>query len=59
MFQSEPFDDEYFMDAISEVWEAVKKFNPAHIGLQWDTQNPRIQLEPLGERGYIELIPVK
>lgn len=25
------------------------------IGYAWDNSNPRIQLEPRGERGYIEL----
>ena len=29
------------------------------IGYEWDESNPRIQLEPIGERGYIELVPVK
>ena len=27
----------------------------AVIGYSWDETNPRIQLEPRGERGYIEL----
>lgn len=26
---------------------------------EWDESNPRIQLEPRGDRGYIELVPVK
>jgi len=25
----------------------------------WDEDNPRIQLEPIGTRGYIEFAPVK
>ena len=36
-----------------------KKYNPEFIGFKWDDKNPRIQLEPRGERGYIEMVPVK
>ena len=45
--------------AITEIWDAEKKYNPEFIGFKWDDKNPRIQLEPRGERGYIELVPVK
>ena len=31
----------------------------AVIGLKWDNDNPRIQLEPIGTRRYIELRAVK
>ena len=59
MFQGEPFEEENFGEAIGQVWEAIKKFNPQTIGYAWDDSNPRIQLEPVGIRGYIELHPVK
>jgi len=59
LFRGEPFDDEDFEEAIMEIWNAEKKYNPEFIGYKWDDQNPRIQLEPLGARGYIELMPVK
>ena len=59
MFQSEPFEEENFGEAIQQVWEAIKKYNPQVIGYEWDDSNPRIQLEPIGIRGYIELHPVK
>ena len=59
MFQGEPFEEEDFADAIGQVQEAIQRYNPAVIGYQWDAGNPRIQLEPIGERGYIELHPVK
>lgn len=59
MFQSEPFAEECFCEAIEQVWEAIKKYNPKTIGYEWDETNPRIQLEPIGTRGYIELHPVK
>ena len=59
MFQGEPFEEEDFCEAIEEVWSAVKKYNPTAIGYKWDDSNPRIQLEPIGARGYIELHPIK
>ena len=59
MFQGEAFEEEDFADAVGQVWEAIKKYNPNTIGYAWDDSNPRIQLEPIGTRGYIELHPVK
>lgn len=41
------------------VEAAMERYDPAVIGYVWDDSNPRIQLEPRGERGYIELRPVK
>lgn len=59
MFQGEPFNEEDYEDAIGAMWDAEKKYDPSVIGVKWDKENPRIQLEPRGERGYIELLPVK
>ena len=59
MFQGEPFEEENFEEAIREVLIAIEKYDPSIIGYAWDDSNPRIQLEPIGTRGYIELIPVK
>lgn len=59
MFQGEPFEEADFGEAIRQVWDAIKKYDPRLIGLCWDDANPRIQLEPIGTRGYIELYPVK
>ena len=59
LFRGEPFADEDYGQAIGEIWEAEKKYDPAFIGYEWDNDNPRIQLEPRGKRGYIELVPVK
>ena len=59
MFQGEPFAEEDFGAAIEEVWNAIEKYQPSVIGYMWDKGNPRIQLEPVGTRGYIELMPVK
>ncbi len=59
LFRGEPFAEEDYARAINEIWQAEKKYDPAFIGYKWDEENPRIQLEPRGERGYIELVPVK
>ena len=59
LFRGEPFAEEDYAQAIGEIWQAEKKYDPAFIGYEWDEENPRIQLEPRGERGYIELVPVK
>lgn len=59
MFQGEPFDEANYESAISEIWEAEKKYDPSVIGYKWDEDNPRIQLAPIGTRGYIELVPIK
>ena len=59
LFRGEPFEEDDYEDAIGEIWNAEKKYNPEFIGYEWDESNPRIQLEPIGERGYIELVPVK
>lgn len=58
MFQGEPFAEEDYCRAIEEVASAIEKYDPAVIGYAWDRQNPRIQLEPVGTRGYIELLPI-
>lgn len=59
MFQGEPFAEADFGSAIEEVQAAIKRYDPSQIGYKWDDKNPRIQLEPVGERGYIELLAVK
>lgn len=59
MFQGEPFKEEDYCDAIKAVQASMEKYDPTVIGYQWDESNPRIQLEPRGERGYIELKAVK
>ena len=59
MFQGEPFDEEDYCDAIFAVQSAMDRYEPAVIGYCWDDTNPRIQLEPRGERGYIEMRAVQ
>ena len=58
MFQGEPFEEENFGEAIEQVQAAIKKYDPSILGYKWDKENPRIQLEPIGTRGYIEMLAV-
>ena len=55
LFQGEPFNEEDYCDAILSVQTAMDRYAPSVIGYCWDDSNPRIQLEPRGERGYIEM----
>ena len=60
VFQGAPFDDDDFEDAISDIWDAMKRYDPAIYGFAWaDDDGPRIQLAPMGYRGYIEARPVR
>lgn len=59
MFRGEPFSEQDFGQAIEEVQAAIEKYDPSPIGYHWDNENPKIQLEPIGSRGYIELVAVK
>jgi AraC family transcriptional regulator len=59
LFQGEPYDDEQFESVILGVQAAIERYRPELVGYRFDeTVAPRYQLEPLGERGYIEAIPV-
>lgn len=58
-FQGQPFREEDYADAIEEVWQVISSFDPVPMGYAWDEENPRIQLEPRCERGYIQLKAVK
>ena len=60
VFQGQPFDDESYGDAIGDLWEVMKSYNPELYGFRWaDEDAPRFQLEPVGYRGYIEARPVR
>lgn len=59
MFQGERFREEDYCEAIAAVQHAMNRYDPTTIGYHWDEENPRTQLEPRGERGYIELRAVK
>ena len=60
VFQGQPYQDEDFEQAITELWELMKTYDPTLYGFEWaDEEAPRFQLAPLGYRGYIEARPVK
>jgi AraC-like DNA-binding protein len=60
VFQGEPYEDENFEEAIEELWQIMKTYNPEIYGFEWaDDDGPRFQLEPQGYRGYIEARPVR
>lgn len=60
VFQGPPFEDEKFEDAISDLWEVMKSYDPEIYGFKWaDEDAPRFQLAPMGYRGYIEARPVR
>lgn len=60
IFQGQPYDDEKFEDAIDEIWELMKSYDPKLYGFEWaDEDAPRFQIEPMGYRGYIEARPVR
>ena len=60
VFQGEPFSDEEFEQAIGALWERIEKFNPEVYGYEYaDELAPRMQLAPLGWRGYIEMRPIR
>ena len=59
MFCGEPFAEEDYCEAIEAVQSAIAKYDPSLVGYLWDNDNPAIQLEPKGSRGYIELKAVK
>ena len=59
MFQGQPFREEDYCEAIRTVQAAMDSYDPSVVGYRWDDENPRIQLEPRGQRGYIELRAVR
>lgn len=60
VFQGPPYDDCNYQEAIGELWEVMKTYNPEIYGFAWaDEDGPRFQLEPQGYRGYIEARPVR
>lgn len=59
MFQGEPFKEEDYCKAIDELKEMMDQYDPGLNGYQWKEDGIRIQLEPIGKRGYIEMMEVK
>ena len=60
IFQGQPYEDEDFINEIDELWQQTATYNPKIYGYEWDDEvAPRMQLEPQGYRGYIEMRPVR
>lgn len=60
IFQGPRYKDESFMEAIDEFNRAIESFDPTLYGYEYDYDNaPKFQLEPRGERGYIEAKPIR
>lgn len=60
IFQGQPYDDDFFEKEITDMVEAMKDFKPELYGYEYyNDETPSFQLEPLGERGYIEGKPVR
>jgi AraC family transcriptional regulator len=60
VFQGPPYEDEKLEDAIGDLWEVMKRYDPKLYGFEWaDGDGPRFQLAPMGYRGYIEARPVR
>lgn len=60
VFQSEPYEDDRFEEVIGATWDAIKRYDPKNFGCEWAPEDgPRFQLAPIGERGYIEGLPVR
>ena len=60
VFQGEPFEDAQYGEAIGDLWEAMSAFKPEVYGYAYaDDIAPRMQLAPMGWRGYIEMRPVR
>lgn len=60
VFQGPRYDEDDFREAIGEVWAALESYDPTLYGYEWAPDAaPRMQLAPMGCRGYIELRPVR
>jgi len=60
VFQGPAYEDEHFEQAITDLWELMKHYDPNLYGFAWaDEDGPRFQLAPMGYRGYIEARPVR
>lgn len=60
VFQGEPYDDCDFQTAVGLCMDRIGKFNPEVYGYRYAPElAPRMQLAPMGWRGYIELHPVE
>jgi len=59
LFQGEPYQEDNFEEAIVSLKKAIDSYDPKPLGYRYVKEGLRIQLEPVGQRGYIELIAVE
>ncbi len=62
VFKSRPYEesDEKMMEVIQTVQKSMEEYDPRWLGYDWDRETaPRYQLMPLGERGYVEALPLR
>lgn len=60
VFQGPKYEDAQFIEAIDAFNQALKTFDPTLYGYEFDLESaPVFQLEPRGERGYIEAKPIR
>ncbi|MDP3304955.1 MAG: helix-turn-helix domain-containing protein [Erysipelotrichaceae bacterium] len=60
IFQGPPYPDADFSEAIGQLWQVMEHYDPRRVGYEWaDDLGGSFQLEPRGERGYIEGRTVK
>ena len=58
LFQSDPYKDEEYGSAILDVEKVILEYDFHKNGYRRDENNPRMQLEPIRTRGYIELVAI-
>ena len=56
LFQGPPYDEDDMGDAIGAMENAINAYDPTTVGYAFA---PRQQYAPEGDRGYIELRPVR
>ena len=59
LFQGESYAEEDYEEAIMALRKAIDSYDPRPLGYRYAKDGLRIQLEPRGERGYIELLAVE
>ncbi|MCL2055091.1 MAG: hypothetical protein FWG90_11760 [Oscillospiraceae bacterium] len=60
VFQGEPYGEEDFEQAIGTCMEQINKYNPEVYGYEYAGElAPKMQLAPMGWRGYIEMRPIR
>ena len=60
LFQGPPYDEDDMGDAIGAMWDAIDAYDPTAVGYAFAPElAPRQQYSPQGDRGYIELRPVR